>query len=121
VDAATERAVFERDHYRCCWCGLPVVARAALNAHGLAPAGGDPSISPDGLRTLGGEHTTHVALFGLAAVADHIKPWSAGGTSTLENLVTACNPCNARVHGSATLKCVGFKRRTFDPLPAWPK
>jgi hypothetical protein len=121
VNAATEQEVFTRDHYRCQWCGLPVVTRATLRAHGLSSGSGDPPLGPDGLRTLGGENTTHVVLFGLAAVADHIKPWSAGGPSTLDNLVTSCNPCNARVRGSATLECVGFERRTFDPLPGWPR
>jgi len=39
---------------------------------------------------------------------DHVRPVSAGGTSTWSNLVTACAPCNAR-KGSRTLAQLGWK------------
>jgi hypothetical protein len=36
----------------------------------------------------------------LAAVIDHVKPFSGGGPGELDNLATACNKCNTRKNNS---------------------
>ena len=71
ANSPLERAVFERDGYRCRWCSLPVVSSATFTEHGLLGSGFDPPSGPDGLRTLGTDSTKHVVRFGLVAVADH--------------------------------------------------
>jgi 5-methylcytosine-specific restriction endonuclease McrA len=59
-----------------------------------------PSISP-GLRRRVFERDggccryCHTPLVLRAMHIDHATPWSRGGTSTLDNLVTSCADCNA--------------------------
>jgi 5-methylcytosine-specific restriction endonuclease McrA len=53
VNATLRRKVFERDAYRCRYCG---------------------------------DHRN--------LVLDHVEPFARGGACSLENLVTACRPCN---------------------------
>jgi hypothetical protein len=43
----------------------------------------------DGFRCLHCGTTERLSL-------DHIHPWSLGGTDTIENLQTLCQPCNSR-------------------------
>lgn len=47
-----------------------------------------------------------------AATYDHVKPISAGGTNTLENVVVCCKGCNDR-KGARTLRDAGM--RLLDP------
>lgn len=56
--------VFERDHYKCGYCGIPVIVTKSVT---LPPNEG---------------------------TLDHIKPRSKGGETSLDNLVTCCNRCN---------------------------
>lgn len=59
-------AVWERDGYRCVWCG------------------GQPPIPESGQNRLPEWHLT----------VDHVVPLSKGGVHAMTNLVTMCNTCN---------------------------
>ena len=49
---------------------------------------------------------------------DHVVPRSRGGTSTWENCVLACVPCNAR-KANRTPEQAGMKLRRAPVRPAW--
>jgi len=74
-----KRALARRDGLLCHWCDAPL----------------DISI------------TGHSAPSPPRATIDHVTPRSAGGANTLDNLVLACEPCNARrggFHGPGSFK-----------------
>ncbi len=49
---------------------------------------------------------------------DHIVPVAEGGTDTLENLTTACRPCNWS-KGPHRLRAVEGGKRIVFQFPAW--
>lgn len=81
-----EAQVFARDGWRCRYCATPVIVKPAL----LLAQSLFGDVFPLG-RTNGTRHGVRLAL---SANLDHVEPWSAGGTSLDENLVTACWCCN---------------------------
>ena len=100
--------IFCRDGWLCRWCKKPVIFAPVMKLIRL-------EVQRSG-------HTGNVAYYHahwtrqhsplldeLGAVIDHEEAFSAGGPDSLENLVTACNKCNA--HKSATLAA------TFGALP----
>lgn len=72
---ALRERVFERDGRTCRYCGgmpIPYEQHVGWNR----------------IRTRSG------------LVADHVIPRSLGGTDDIENLVTACEPCNLRKYNN---------------------
>lgn len=65
---AIKDAVWRRDDWQCCYCGIKVI-RAGLD---------QPDDAPD------------------TATVDHVTPRSAGGSHAMKNLVTCCRRCNNR-------------------------
>lgn len=51
---------------------------------------------------------THPAVASRSSTVDHVEPNAHGGDNNLENLVTACWPCNVR-KGELTLDRLGWK------------
>ncbi len=87
--AAETRSVFQRDGYRCRYCGARVVlkeARSILTSHFPAAVPW-----PSGPQSDAGKHA---AFYALNSVIDHVVPHARGGDSSPDNLVTACWPCN---------------------------
>jgi hypothetical protein len=86
--AIFEQAVFQRDGYRCRYCGLRVIAKRVLVAVDKAV----------GVTQFCATASTNAALHGVVhafkAVADHVVPHALGGRTDLDNLVTACGGCN---------------------------
>ncbi len=82
---ATETlALYERDGWRCRFCGCRVVfgrARSAIRA-----------CLPESVRW-SEANGFHGAFFAMSASVDHVIPHSAGGGNDLANLVTACWSC----------------------------
>lgn len=92
--------IFERDRYRCGYCGIPVVTQWQ---------GGDiprlvaafPDVTPH-LQWDNGSIFKHSSptnencakWLWITAVADHIHPASDGGPTEPHNLITACAGCN---------------------------
>ena len=86
---ANAEVIFGRDGFRCRYCGCRVVrpgVRSLLTA--LFP---DVVQWPGGK---GGDQLKHAAFYALNGVLDHVAPYARGGSSSIENIVTACWPCN---------------------------
>jgi 5-methylcytosine-specific restriction endonuclease McrA len=83
---AVTASVFERDGWRCRFCGVRVVVPAARSALACAVS--------DALCWLGPNEVLHAAFLYVSATLDHVVPHSRGGTNDPDNLVTACWPCN---------------------------
>jgi len=82
-----QEKVFMRDNYHCRYCGNKVFSQRFLKAF-------SKKLSAPNFRRGRTNLETH-AIFHLGwPVADHVVPWNIGGTTTLDNLVTSCAPCN---------------------------
>jgi 5-methylcytosine-specific restriction endonuclease McrA len=78
-------ATFERDGWRCRWCGTPVVSPEAFKRmHATFPAEFPRDATNDG---------RHGLILAASASHDHVLPLARGGDENAENLVTACWPC----------------------------
>ena len=97
-----ERAVFERDGWRCRYCGTRIIYKKARQYL--------TKVFPAEARWGTRNAEKHCALAALTASLDHIVPHSRGGTNEPENLVAACGPCQFG-RSDWTLEEVGF----FDP------
>jgi hypothetical protein len=84
--AAMERALYARDGWRCRFCGCRVVVKPARDRM--------RRLLPGAIRLDVSARDYHAALLALTAVPDHVVPHSHGGGNELDNLVTACWPCN---------------------------
>ncbi len=82
-----EREVFERDHYQCRYCGMPIVAKEALRAF-------ERAVGISVFRVLGTNAQQHGVIHAFKVVADHVVPHKLGGRTLPENLVTSCPGCN---------------------------
>ncbi|MEA2202494.1 MAG: hypothetical protein QOI89_3116 [Solirubrobacteraceae bacterium] len=102
--------VFKRDHFMCRYCGGKTILTPVMEL--LARL--YPDIFPfesDAWR--GG--VTHPAFAARSPMVDHIVPGRLGGDWTaIDNLATACNPCNA-IKADFTLEQLGWRQR---PVPA---
>lgn len=82
-----QREVLTRDRYQCRYCGLPVVERALFVVLGAV-------VGAEVFPTERENARRHGARLVFGAQVDHVMPYSLGGTTTRENLVTACWACN---------------------------
>lgn len=85
--AKFERAVFERDHYICRYCGLKVIAKEVMYAL-------EKIVGVHMFRTQGCNDVQHGCIHAFKPVADHVIPHHLGGRTDLDNLVTSCPACN---------------------------
>lgn len=95
-------AVFRRDGFRCRYCGGEVVPTPVLRAASL--------VWPDLIRfNLNFRaDVTHPAIVTRSASIDHVRPHAHSGSSEeLDNLVTACWPCNVQ-KGEFSLERLGW-------------
>jgi hypothetical protein len=83
--AATQAAIFSRDGWRCRFCGVKVISKAARTI--LIRR------FPSESHWSGPEFQRHSALFALASSLDHVVPHGRGGRNELSNFVTACYCC----------------------------
>ena len=98
VGAATKRRIGERDGWRCRYCGLRVVANEFLRRLQAAM----PEAFPEGPgHTRSGFNPIWRAV---AHVGDHVIPLAAGGENTIDNLVSACWPCNFAAKADCTIE-----------------
>ena len=94
-----ERALIERDGYRCRFCGIPVIRaeiRIAMRKH-----------YPDALEWGNSNSEQHAAFQCMWLQYDHILPHSRGGRTDLDNLAITCSGCNYG-RGEYTLEEVGL-------------
>ena len=88
--ASMKRELFTRDGWHCRFCEVPVVSPAARK------------ILTDraGLRWGSRKQMIHGGMVAVLASHDHVMPRSWGGADSLDNLVTACWPCQfSRLNG----------------------
>lgn len=96
---AVERQIFERDGWRCRFCGVSVVCRLARKVL--------LELFPEETHWVAAEYERHSALYATAASLDHVVPHSRGGNNEIDNLVTACYCCQFG-RTQYTLEEVGF-------------
>ena len=100
--------VFVRDRFCCRYCGGKTLFEPLLRLVG----GIYPDAFPWHPNWRGG--LTHPAIIARSAVVDHVSPGSRGGEWLgLENLVTACNPCNS-IKADFDLEQLGWE---LQPTP----
>lgn len=75
---ALRRRVYERDGWKCQYCGLQFDPKRTWNPDSIAPY-------------LGTGFSDYVFL-----ELDHIHPLHHGGQDTEDNLCAACTPCNRK-------------------------
>jgi 5-methylcytosine-specific restriction endonuclease McrA len=81
------KEVWERDGFRCRYCGLGVIPKSVLAAFGAV-------VGKETFRATGTNDERHGAVVAFRANADHVLSWKLGGRTAPENLVTACWACN---------------------------
>jgi 5-methylcytosine-specific restriction endonuclease McrA len=82
-----QKQVFERDGYKCRYCGAEVISQEFLKLFSEA-------LNLPKFRRGNSNLTTHGIYHLTWPVADHVYPWVNGGGTNLSNLVTSCAPCN---------------------------
>lgn len=80
-----EREVYNRDGWRCRYCGSRVISKEARDVF--------RKYFPVEARKGKTNEDNHFGLATLSASLDHIVPYKRGGSNEMDNLVTACGPC----------------------------
>ena len=101
-------ALIRRDGFHCRFCGIPVVRAEVRTLMQRA--------YPEALPWAAGNANQHAGFQALWLTYDHLLPHSRGGSSELDNMVVACQPCNCG-RSERTLEEVGLlDPRLRDPV-----
>jgi 5-methylcytosine-specific restriction endonuclease McrA len=103
-----EQQVFERDNFRCRYCGIRLVSPDVLKT--LIKA-----LNTKAFRRGPRNIDTHGIMCIFYPSADHVIPWNKGGLTNPNNLVTSCIPCNFG-KDQFTIEQIGIE----DPLRRQP-
>lgn len=82
--AADRQTMYVRDGWRCRFCGCRIVLDTARRAMRQKLPGVIPWSKAEGF---------HAAFYALSGSVDHVIPHAHGGGNELDNIVTACWPC----------------------------
>jgi 5-methylcytosine-specific restriction endonuclease McrA len=105
--------VFRRDRFQCVYCERKVIFTPVLHLLGRLY----PDSFPYDPHWVGGQTVRAVTL--CTAVVDHVEPGAWGGSwEDIENLATACNPCN-KAKGDFDLADLDWERHDTPPDPDW--
>jgi hypothetical protein len=87
ISVPLARSVLERDGYRCRYCNIPIIyTNEARKLRALFGA--------KNFQMSKSNRMAHGTLRAFYNSFDHVVPLSRGGRTCLDNLVTACYPCN---------------------------
>ena len=87
ISVSLARKVLERDGYQCRYCNIPVIYTSeARRIRALFGA--------ENFQMSKSNRVAHGTLRAFYNSFDHVVPLSRGGRTCLDNLVTACYPCN---------------------------
>lgn len=108
-------ALIKRDGFHCRFCGIPVIRAEVRTLIQRA--------YPEALPWTSGNANQHAGFQALWLTYDHLLPHSRGGSSELDNMLVACQPCNCG-RAELTLEEVGVAdprarepvRSTWDGL-----
>ncbi len=81
------REVYERDYYRCRYCGSKIITKEVFREYSRIIGSNNFSVARKNSERNG-------LTLGLRGVVDHVHPHSLGGRTELDNLVTSCYSCN---------------------------
>ena len=87
ISVPLARSVLERDGYRCRYCNIPVIYTNEVRKLRALFGAENFQMSQSNL-------IAHGTLRAFYNSFDHVVPLSRGGRTSLDNLVTACYPCN---------------------------
>lgn len=105
---AMQGQVFQRDRFICCYCGARLIPTPIMELLSELY----PDSFPFHPNWKGGQ--THPAILSRSPVVDHVQPGSVGGEwHDIDNLVTACWPCNGR-KADFTLEQLGWRLRPLS-------
>ncbi len=104
---SAEKQVFERDSFRCRYCGLRIIAKEVFSEYSRIVGPENFSVERENSKRNG-------LTLGLRGVADHVEPYASGGETSLENLVTSCYSCNFGKAGY-TLEQLGIEDPRLRP------
>ena len=111
--AGTERMIYERDGFRCRYCQCKVLLKSSRSAFNAMIPG---AVNWPADREFG----KHGAYYALNSCVDHVVPFSRGGDNSLDNLVTACWPCNfAKAHYLLEEVALSDPRERPPVVDAW--
>jgi len=112
---ADKAEILARDGWNCRYCGIPLVDTRARNVL--------QRYFPDALRWGVRNVDKHSAFQCMVPEYDHILPHSHGGTSSLENTILCCGPCNCGKfnrlldeHGLIDPRSRSFEKSDWDGL-----
>lgn len=100
--------VFQRDNYRCRYCGTRLISQEFLR---LFIKKLNSPVFHRGETNI----TTHGIIHITWPVADHVIPWNYGGKTDLTNLVSSCAGCNYGKDGY-TIEQLGIEN-PLDKIP----
>jgi len=81
------RTILDRDRYQCRYCHIPVIYKTEAKKLQVL-------FGTENFRVSKSNRIAHGTLRAFYNSFDHVLPLSRGGTTSLDNLVTACYPCN---------------------------
>ena len=96
-DTALKLKLLARDHFRCRFCGIPVIRDAIRKRL--------RQIYPDVVRWGRLSSHQHARLKVLWAQFDHVLPHSRGGNNDLDNIIVTCSGCNFGRGGFTLAQC----------------
>jgi HNH endonuclease len=112
VPQAVRARTFVRDRFHCRYCQGWVIHEPIMRLLGAV----FPDVFPWHPNWRGG--LTHPAVISRSPLVDHVVPGSSGGAwLDPDNLVTACNPCNA-IKADFTLAQLGWHIHDI-PIDEW--
>ena len=87
ISVPLARTILDRDSYLCRYCHIPVIYKDEAKKLQVL-------FGTENFRISNSNRLAHGTLRAFYNSFDHVLPLSRGGTTSFDNLVTACYPCN---------------------------